>query len=84
LGRGGADEPRNGFTLTSTLHWAFDRGLFSIGDDRRVIVPNSVKAIRANEWSTQFHNTPVREATTVSLRTAQEAFAWHRENTMWR
>jgi len=28
LSRGGADEPRNGFTLTSTLHWAFDKGLF--------------------------------------------------------
>ena len=40
LGRGGPDEPRNGFTLTSTLHWAFDRGLFGIDENRRVIIPN--------------------------------------------
>jgi putative restriction endonuclease len=83
LGRGGADEPRNGFTLTSTLHWAFDRGLFSINNDRRVIIPRSVKAIAANEWLIQFNEVPIREATNASLRAAQEAFTWHREYTMW-
>src|SRR5207244_11162260 len=82
LGRGGADEPRNGFTLTSTLHWAFDRGLFAIDDNRRVIVPRSVQAIRANEWLVQFQGIAIREASTASMRTAQEAFAWHRRQTM--
>jgi Predicted restriction endonuclease len=83
LGRGGADEPRNGFTLTSTLHWAFDRGLFGIDRNRRVLVPQSVRAISANEWLVQFHGSAIREADNASLRTAQEAFDWHRANTVW-
>jgi putative restriction endonuclease len=84
LGEGGADEPRNGLALTSTLHWAFDHGLFSVSEDRRVIVPRSVSVIRGNEWLRQFDNAPIREANSASLRTAPEAFAWHRENKMWR
>lgn len=80
LGRGGADEPRNGFTLTGTLHWAFDRGLFGVGDDRRVIVPARVRIMPENTWLVQFHERPITEASAAALRTAREAFAWHREN----
>ncbi len=80
LGRGGADEPRNGIALTGTLHWAFDNFLFSIGETRRVIVPDRVKAMPANAWLMQFHDKPILEARTPTLRTAPEAFAWHREN----
>lgn len=80
LGRGGADEPRNGLTLTGTLHWAFDRGLFGVSDNRTVIVPYKVRAMRENEWLVQFHDKPIAEATTPTLRTAPEAFAWHRAN----
>ena len=83
LGRGGADEPRNGFILTRTLHWAFDRGLFGIDEHRRVIVPRPVQAIAANEWLVQFQGRAIREASVESLRAAQEAFAWHRQNMMW-
>ncbi|MGB8353430.1 MAG: HNH endonuclease [Chthoniobacteraceae bacterium] len=80
LGRGGADEPRNGFTLTGTLHWAFDRGLFGVGDDRRVIVPPRVRAMQVNAWLVQFHDRPIAEASRVNLRTASQAFAWHRDS----
>lgn len=82
LSRGGADEPRNGLTITGTLHWAFDRGLFGIGDNRRVIVPPRVRAIQENEWLHQFHDRPIDEAETPALRTAVEAFRWHRENVL--
>ena len=80
LGRGGADEPRNGFTLTGTLHWAFDRGLFGVGDNRRVVVPAAVRAMQENEWLVQFHDKRVAEPQSAGLRTAGEAFAWHRTN----
>ena len=85
IGRGGADEPRNGFTLTGTLHWAFDRGLFGVGDNRRVLVPAPVRAMQDNAWLVQFHDKPINEAHTSALRTAAEAFAWHRSNllTQW-
>ncbi len=80
LSRGGADEPRNGFTLTSTLHWAFDKGLFGVSDTRRVIVSQCVREMPQNVWLFQFHDKPILEAAKSTLRTAREAFAWHREN----
>lgn len=80
IGRGGPDEPRNGITLTGTLHWAFDRGLFGIGDNRRVVVPGRVRRMQENSWLVQFHDKPIAEADRSALRTANEAFAWHRAN----
>lgn len=80
LGRGGAEEPRNGFTLTGTLHWAFDKGLFGVSDTRRVIVPQRVRSMPENAWLVQFHDKPILEARKPALRTAPEAFAWHRAN----
>jgi putative restriction endonuclease len=80
ISRGGPDEPRNGFTLTGTLHWAFDRGLFGVGDNRRIVVPARVRGMQENAWLVQFHDRPITEANRASLRTANEAFAWHREN----
>jgi putative restriction endonuclease len=80
IARGGADEPRNGITLTGTLHWAFDRGLFGIGDSRRVVVPARVRGMQENAWLVQFHDRPIAEAHLSGLRTADEAFAWHRAN----
>jgi putative restriction endonuclease len=34
----GPDSVRNGLALSGTLHWMFDRGLISIGDDYRILV----------------------------------------------
>ena len=82
IGRGGPDEPRNGFTLTGTLHWAFDHGLFGVGDNRRVIVPEPVRAMPENAWLVQFHDQRIIEAETLGWRTAPEAFAWHRSNVL--
>lgn len=84
LGRGGADEPRNGFTLTGSLHWAFDRGLFGIGVNRCVIVPPKVRAMPENQWLVQFHERQISEAADAKLRTAEEAFAWHRAHLLAR
>ena len=84
LERGGADEPRNGLTLTATLHWAFDRGLFGVGDDRRVIVPPRVRATPNNAWLVQFHNQAIAEPQFAALRPAPAALAWHRKTLLAR
>ncbi len=34
----GPDSIRNGLALSGTVHWMFDRGLISIGDDYRILV----------------------------------------------
>jgi len=85
LSQGGQDEPRNGITLTGTLHWAFDKGLFSVSDTRTVIVPKKVSKMPENKWLVQFCDKPILEAKNADLRTAPEAFAWHRDNllTQW-
>lgn len=82
LDHGGADEPRNGISLTGTLHWAFDHGLFGISDNRQVVVPERVMAIPENEWLMQFNGRAIGEATDLQLRTVCDAFEWHRQNIM--
>jgi putative restriction endonuclease len=34
----GPDSVRNGLALSGTVHWMFDRGLISIGDDHKILV----------------------------------------------
>jgi putative restriction endonuclease len=34
----GPDSIRNGLALSGTVHWMFDRGLISIGDDYRILI----------------------------------------------
>ena len=36
--KGGSNHPTNGIALTKTVHWLFDRGFWTIGNDFRVIV----------------------------------------------
>lgn len=74
----GTDDVRNGLALCKRHHWAFDKGLFGVGDDRKVLVPEVVSAIPGNASLQELHGQPVREATSGSLRVHPDAFAWHR------
>lgn len=38
----GPDSPRNGIALTSSIHWMFDEGLFSISDEGEILVFNKL------------------------------------------
>lgn len=38
----GTDSVRNGFALSGTLHWMFDRGLISVDDDHRILKAKSL------------------------------------------
>jgi putative restriction endonuclease len=79
LGRGGADEPRNGLALTSTLHWAFDRGLFAINAQRRVAVPLSVRNLVENKFLAAFDGKEIKEARDTAFRAEDAALRWHSE-----
>jgi putative restriction endonuclease len=37
----GPDSVRNGLALSGTVHWMFDRGLISIGDDYTILTAKS-------------------------------------------
>ena len=63
------DDQRNGISLCRTHHWAFDRGLFGITDERKVYVP--LKELSGNE---------ILEANDSDLIAVPEAFKWHRKN----
>jgi putative restriction endonuclease len=80
----GSDHPVNGFILTKDLHWAFDAGLFAVGEDRRVIVPNLVARLPGNEFLAGLNGRPIAEAVLQHQRASDEAFAWHRENRLLR
>lgn len=80
----GADDVRNGFALCKRHHWAFDKGLFGVGDDRKVVVPVKVSAITQNGTLKKLHGHPIREATSSSCKVDPSAFKWHRDNLMIR
>lgn len=75
----GSDDARNGLALCKRHHWAFDKGLFGVGDDRKIIVPNIVSALAENISLKQFNGRPIREATNATMRVHPSAFEWHRE-----
>ena len=80
LSQGGSDDLRNGFTLTGTLHWAFDNGLFCVEDNRKVYISSKTFSFHGNEWLRQFKGKIIAEAANPMFQTAPDAFAWHREN----
>jgi putative restriction endonuclease len=72
----GTDDPRNGIALTRTLHWAFDRGLFGIDDDRRVYLPRQVRKMN-DPYLQTFEGHKIREALDRVYRVDSSALAWH-------
>lgn len=79
---GGADDPRNGLSLTSTLHWAFDQGLWSVKNDYCVVVPDCVLSIPSNGYLRQFNGIQISKATNPSMQISPEALQWHRQNVL--
>jgi len=73
----GPDDIRNGLTLTQTLHWAFDQGLFGIRADRTIYVPDRVLEMPENNFLQQINNRRINEARTETLRVHDDAFGWH-------
>lgn len=80
VSEGGSDDIRNGFALTQTLHWAFDRGIFGVLPNRTIYIPQKVKRMTTNTFLKQFENKPITEAATPISRVHNDAFRWHFEN----
>jgi putative restriction endonuclease len=41
----GPDVVQNGFALSGTVHWMFDRGLLAVGDDARILLSNHINDV---------------------------------------
>ena len=78
----GADDVRNGLALTRRLHWAFDKGLFSFDEQRRVIVPDHISSIPENEPLANLSGTPLHEPPEIQHQAHRSALQWHRENVL--
>jgi putative restriction endonuclease len=72
----GPDSVCNGIAMTATVHWLFDRGLISIGDDYRVL--------RSAKHHDALAELPLRDLMTVpekiSDRPHPTYLEWHRAN----
>ena len=81
LKSGGSDDVRNGMALTSTLHWAFDHGLFGIKPKERIVhVPKQVLGMKSCAFLHGFAGMPIRESLSPEYRVHDDALAWHMEH----
>ncbi len=79
VARHGPDSVTNGLALSGTVHWMFDRGLISLGDDLRILISrqaNDPEGVRALIRPDGFAGTPQRERD----RPHPRYLAWHREH----
>ena len=76
----GADDVRNGLAMCRSHHWAFDRGLFGVRENRTILVPDVARELRENVELSRLEGHRIREASSVRWCPASEALAWHREN----
>jgi putative restriction endonuclease len=80
--RGGGNEPQNGIALAKNSHWLFDRGLWSISDDYRVIV-TTASFEEAGPDAFLLRNMagrPIRLPERPHLYPDRRHLAWHREH----
>lgn len=80
ISEGGMDDIRNGLALSQTIHWAFDRGLIGVNDQRAIVVPRKVASMPQNKFLLQFTGKKISEAQNPALRAHPEALHWHFEN----
>jgi putative restriction endonuclease len=76
--RKGPDSVRNGLALSSTVHWMFDRGLISVGDDYRIVaakdgIPEQVRNLFSRTGRLIVPDEP-------NLRPHPHYLRFHREN----
>lgn len=80
ISEGGSDDARNGLALTQSIHWAFDRGIIGVANDRKVYLPKKARLMPQNEFLRLFEGKPILEAKSSALRAHKDALAWHFEH----
>jgi putative restriction endonuclease len=73
----GMDDARNGLALCRSHHWAFDRGLFCIGADRKVVIHPDAAAEVRNGHLLPFGGKIIREPSKPAMRPHADTLAWH-------
>ena len=69
----------NGFSLTPTLHRAFDRGLITINDEYIVRISPDIIEVDSAYSLKQFEGKQIKLPTKIQHYPLQENFKWHRQ-----
>ena len=76
----GTDDARNGLLLCRAHHWAFDQGLISLDDQRRVIISPKCQVIAVNQSLLPLAGQQSAVPQAHNLAPDLTAIAWHRAN----
>lgn len=75
----GTDDPRNGIALAKSVHWAFDRGIFTVSDKYKVVInPRARSASIANFPLLEMDGQEIRLPGDSYYWPHPEALAWHK------
>lgn len=74
--------PRNGMALCKNAHWLFDSGLWSVGDDYRIIVARDSFSEDSPDQKplTEYHGSTLRLPRDEALWPDPKYLAWHRKH----
>ncbi|MBD1547163.1 HNH endonuclease [Roseibium aggregatum] len=75
--KGGNDSVQNGIALSGTVHWMFDRGLLSLGDDYSILPSRHLNYDVSHLLNKDMKANVPSES---RLRPHPHYLAWHREN----
>ena len=76
------NDPKNGMALCKNAHWLFDVGLWSVGDDYRIIVANNAFSEDSPDQKplTEYHGSRLRLPKDEGLWPDPKHLAWHRKH----
>ena len=80
----GADDARNGIALCRSHHWAFDKGLWGVGPDGKIVVSPAAAGIGSNGLLNPLVGKTPTPPSNPSNAPVAEAWAWHLKFTFWK
>mgnify|MGYP000536636279 CR=1 FL=1 len=76
----GTDNPRNGLSMSRSVHWAFDKGLFSISDQYEILIHPKAKVANINNFPLfEMDRKQIALPEEDYFYPHQEALQWHRD-----
>lgn len=74
------DDVRNGISFCKLHHWAFDKGLFSLGETHKIVVSDLMTDRGpTGQRLSELKDKPILLPDRAHLYPAQDAMAWHRK-----
>jgi len=77
----GPDDPRNGLSLCRRHHWSFDKGLFTVTEDREIEVSSSVLHAERQKFDLEeYDGKPIISPAHEIYQPHEKALYWHKQN----